>query len=216
MKKTTHTTEPFYLELGQLTRQCVNHLSPSFDRLPNNPYADGSYRIRRYSRFCFLQGHLEHLPTHPFVQDESINHFQGNVVRRYEELEGVVIEDPMFLEMFEHFKHMSGVEYGTHIEVHQLRIFADHQKAEVSPEGIHQDGFDRIGIYVIQRHNIEGGSINVHLSENSPAFISHAFDHGEFVILNDKKFFHSAKAIEPSDGDLGYMDVFVLTANLYH
>ena len=67
----------------------------------------------------------------------------------------------------------------------------------------------------MQRHNIKGGKINVHLEENSPAIISHAFDHGEFVILNDQKFFHSANPIQPIDGELGYMDIFVLTANIY-
>jgi hypothetical protein len=207
---------PFYLELGQLTSDSVNHLAPSFDHLPPNPYADGAFRLRRYSRFSVQQGALNRLPSQAFVQDKSINHFQGDVVRRYEEIDNKTVNDPAFIELFEHFQTMANVADNTPIEVHQLRIFADHKSAEVAPEGIHQDGFDRIGIYVMQRHNIEGGNINVHLGENSPALISHDFDKGEFVILNDRKFFHSAQPIKPLDGDLGYMDIFVLTANLIH
>ena len=156
------------------------------------------------------------MPSKALVQDESINHFQGNVVRRYEEIEDQTIEDPAFMELFEHFQKMSNVADNTPIEVHQLRIFADHKKVEVAPEGVHQDGFDRIGIYVMQRHNIEGGNIKVHLNQNSPALISHYFDKGEFVVLNDRKFFHSAQPIAPIDGDQGYMDIFVLTANITH
>lgn len=207
---------PFYLELGQLTPDSVSHLIPSFDDLPSSPYADGSFRLRRYSCFSVNKNTLSRLATKPFVQDDSINHFQGNVVRSYPEIEEQTAQDPGFIELFKHFQSMASVEDNTPIEVHQLRIFADHQMAEVAPEGIHQDGFDRVGIYVMQRHNIKGGKINVHLDDKGPAMISHAFDHGEFVILNDRKFFHSAHPIQPIDGDLGYMDIFVLTANLTH
>jgi hypothetical protein len=209
-------TESFYLELGQLTPNSVNHLAPSFDRLPPNPYADGEFRLRRYSRFTLEQGQLNRLPSQAFVQDKNINHFQGDVVRSYEEIDDNIVVDPAFVELFEHFQKMASVQDGTPIEVHQLRIFADHKSAEVAPEGVHQDGFDRIGIYVMQRHNIEGGNINIHLDNNSPALISHDFDKGEFVVLNDRKFFHSAQPIKPANGDQGYMDVFVLTANLLH
>jgi|TARA_R110001632_G_scaffold1368_9_gene5758 hypothetical protein len=209
-------TEPFYLELGQLTSDSVRHLAPSFDHLPPNPYADGEFRLRRYSRFSIEQGKLHHLPSQAFVQDESINHFQGNVVRNYEEIDENIVKDPAFVELFEHFQKMASIVDHTPIEVHQLRIFADHKSAEVAPEGVHQDGFDRIGIYVMQRHNIQGGNINVHLDKKSPALISHDFDKGEFVVLNDRKFFHSAQPIKPVDGDQGYMDIFVLTANLVH
>ncbi|WP_137170160.1 2OG-Fe dioxygenase family protein [Marinomonas sp. FW-1] len=209
-------TEPFYLELGQLSPESVNHLTPSFEQLPPNPYADGTFRLRRYSRFTVEHGSLQRLPAKAFVQDESINHFQGNVVRQYEEIDDKTACDPAFIELFHYFQQMASVSDGTPIEVHQLRIFADHKSAEVAPEGIHQDGFDRIGIYVMQRHNIEGGNINVHLTENSPALMSHNFDHGEFVVLNDRKFFHSAQAIKPINGELGYMDIFVLTANIVH
>ena len=203
-------TESFYLELGQLTPDSVDHLTPSFDHLPPNPYADGEFRLRRYSRFTLEQGLLKRLPSQAFVQDENINHFQGNVVRSYEEIDDRIVIDLAFIELFEHFQKMASVVDGTPIEVHQLRIFADHKVAEVAPEGVHQDGFDRIGIYVMQRHNIEGGNINIHLDKNSPALISHDF------VLNDRKFFHSAQPIKPIDGDQGYMDIFVLTANLMH
>ncbi|MBJ7537404.1 2OG-Fe dioxygenase family protein [Marinomonas transparens] len=213
---TKPSKDTFYLELGQLTSNKLDHLMSSFDNLPPNPYADGAFRLRRYSRFTFAQGQLTRLPSQAFVQDESINHFQGNVVRCYEDIDDHTTLDPAFIELFEHFQTMAHVADKAPIEVHQLRILADHQSVEAAPEGIHQDGFDRIGIYVMKRHNIQGGNINIHLTANSPALISHDFDKGEFVVLNDRKFFHSAQPIQPINGDKGFMDVFVLTANLMH
>ena len=81
MLTTKSAQEAFRLEVGQLPQASVNHLAPSFDNLPDNPYADGSYRLRRYSRFIFSNDSLKRLPSKAFVQDESINHFQGNVER---------------------------------------------------------------------------------------------------------------------------------------
>ncbi|MEL0637165.1 MULTISPECIES: 2OG-Fe dioxygenase family protein [Marinomonas] len=208
------TQDDFYLELGQLTANSVNHLVSSFNDLPASPYADGAYRLRRYSRFTMNNHSLSRLASQAFVQDESINHFQGNVVRVYPEIEDQTFEDPAFIELFNHFQRMANVQDDTPIEVHQMRILANNKRAEVAPEGVHQDGFDRVGIYVIQRHNIQGGNINIHSSKNSPAIISHDFDQGEFVVLNDRKFFHSAYPIKPVDGEFGYMDTFILTANL--
>lgn len=216
MLTTKSAQKAFRLELGQLPQDSVKHLMPSFDNLPDNPYADGSYRLRRYSRFKLAQGKISLLPTKAFVQDESINHFQGNVARVYPEIEPHTISDSAFLEMFEHFQKMTDLAEGSTIEVHQMRIFADHHEVEVAPEGVHQDGFDRIGIYVIHRHNIQGGDISVHPSENEAAIVRCPMDHGEFVVLNDKRFFHYASPIRPIDGELGYMDAFVLTANFVH
>ncbi|WP_417553055.1 2OG-Fe dioxygenase family protein [Marinomonas fungiae] len=216
MLTTKSAQEAFRLEVGQLPQESVSHLAPSFDNLPDNPYADGSYRLRRYSRFIFRDDSLQRLPTKAFVQDASINHFQGNVERIYPEIEAQTVNDPAFLELFEHFQKMADIADGSTIEVHQMRIFADHHEVDVAPEGVHQDGFDRIGIYVIKRHNIIGGDVSVHLHENAKAMMKHPLNNGEFVVLNDRRFFHYASPIKPIDGELGYMDAFVLTANLVH
>lgn len=203
----------FYLELGQLSEESVAVLAPSFDTLPPNPYMDGAFRLRRYSHFLFKQGKLMQLPTKAFVQDASINRYQGNIERIYPEVETHIVQSDAFLEMFRHFKHMSALDDQTPIEVHQIRILAkDLQSTEVAPEGVHQDGFDRLGIFVLNRHNIEGGDIRVHPGFEAPAFVNHAFDQGEFVVLNDRRFFHSASAIRPLSDENGYLDVFVLTA----
>ncbi|MFD1383241.1 2OG-Fe dioxygenase family protein [Rhodanobacter aciditrophus] len=216
MLTTKSAQNAFRIELGQLDANTVDHLAPSFDGLPPNPYADGSYRLRRYSRFIFKDDKLARLPTKAFVQDASINHFQGNVERTYPEIDDETVKDTGFLALFEHFQNMTNIADGATIEVHQMRIFADHHSVDVAPEGIHQDGFDRIGIYIIQRHNIGGGEVSVHPDEQSDAIVKAPLDHGEFVVINDRQFFHYASPITPLDGERGYMDAFVLTANLVH
>ncbi len=212
----TVNTSQFYLELGQLSADHTQILAKSFDNLPPNPYLDGEFRLRRFSHFTFSGQSLTHLPQKDFVQSEELNTFQGGVVRRYEEIEDEIINSAAFVEMFQHFKNMAHVNDDADIEVHQLRILAkENKETAVAPEGVHQDGFDRIGIFVIQREHLKaGGNLRIHLNKNDAPFINHTFDKGEFVVLNDKRFWHSAATILPEEGHEGSMDIFVLTAKV--
>ncbi len=211
----TNDNNEFLLELGQLSKAHTEFLSHSFNNLPNNPYMDGEYRVRRYSHFTFVDDSLTLLPHQLFNQSSVINHFQGGVVRDYEEIEKEVIENEAFLEMFHHFKDMAHVDEQADIEVHQIRIIAKEAlETPVAPEGIHQDGFDRIGIFVIDREHIQGGGLSIYKDKNERPFVFHTFDHGEFVILNDRKFWHGAETIMATDNEDAHMDVFVLTAKV--
>lgn len=205
----------FFLELGQLSLNSTRFLAQSFERLPESPYKDGQYRLRRFSHFNFANDRLNHLQHKDFLQSGKVNTFQGGVERQYQEIETDVIASPAFVELFQHFKRMAKVADDADIDVHQIRIRAQAgESVPVAPEGVHQDGFDRIGLYFIQRDHLKkGGNLRVHTEKESKAFIDHQFDSGEFIVLNDRRFWHSASSIVPEDGlDEGHLDVFVLTA----
>lgn len=206
-------SEEFLLELGQLTEQSVMCLAPSFKALPPSDYLDGAYRLRRFSHFRIQQGVLTRLPTKAFVQSGDINTFQGSVERIYPEIEDDVTETAAFQSMLMGFKAKAGVSDDQSIEVHQMRIIANNDAlTEAAPEGVHQDGFKSLAVVVIERSNIRGGEIQVHTAKDSAPFISHTFDNGEFVVLNDQRFWHSATGLEATQDEDAYMDAFVLTA----
>jgi hypothetical protein len=203
----------FLLQLGQLTNNSVTSLTTSFANLPKSDYLDGAFRLRRFSHFTYASGQLLELPTKAFSQTGDINTFQGNVAREYPSIEAEVVSSDAFSEMFKNFKKMTELTDDKPIEVHQMRILgAKGSLTEAAPEGVHQDGFDYLGVFVIERKNIQGGEICVHPEKEQAPIFKHAFDSGEFVILNDKRFWHSAQNLEAVNDDLAYMDVFVLTA----
>lgn len=205
--------ENFYLELGQLSEKSVESLETSFDSLPKSNYLDGAYRLRRFSHFSYIQNKLTLLPTKAFSQNADINEFQGNVAREYQDIEPSVVSSSGFDEMFSSFKKMANIADETPIEVHQMRILGKKDIAvETAPEGVHQDGFNFLAVFVIDRNNIAGGEICVHPAKEQAPIFKHAFDHGEFVVLNDKRFWHSAAALQAVNDDAAHMDVFVLTA----
>jgi hypothetical protein len=206
-------TSEFLLQLGQLSQMSAQNLAVSFANLPKSDYLDGAFRLRRFSHFTFSGNRLTMLPTKAFSQSDDVNGFQGNVAREYQDIEEQVVDSEAFTQMFESFKEMTQVQDSKPIEVHQMRILGNKGNlTEAAPEGVHQDGFDYLGVFVIDRKNIEGGEICVHQTKEQPPIFKHAFDKGEFVVLNDKRFWHSAASLKAVNDDLAYMDVFVLTA----
>jgi len=116
--------------------------------------------------------------------------------------------------MLQHFKAIAKVADSADIDVHQIRVSSySGEKRPATPEGVHQDGFEHIAIFGIQRKHIkEGGDLCIHDAKHNKPFIQYSFDHGEFIVLNDQRFWHSATDIVAEDQQHGSMDVFILTA----
>ena len=208
------------LELHKLSEEAVKDLTKSFGNLPKTTHADGQYRLRRYSIIkASGQGEITRLPILKFKQSSEFNKFQGDVDRRFESIEGSVINSDGMKEMYHLFLQNCDISGDTQIDVHQMRVITLHKETQVSPEGAHQDGYDHIAMIGINRANIKGGEILVYnyktknkTNEKTP-FFNRALDNGDMIILDDKKFWHNANPIiAKNPKKLGYMDLFVLTA----
>lgn len=210
---------PFEYTTGCLTVSEAADLQPSFHTLTPSAYKDGAYRLRRYSKFRFRQsdGRIELQANSQFVQGDNLNRFQGNVARTYDDLTADTIASAGFAAMFRRFAATAGLPEQAEIEVHQMRIIAKSaaQAAESTPEGIHQDGFDRIGVFTVARHNAEGGELYLWRNPDDAAPLAACLPQaGDFCILNDSLLWHSASPVNTrSEAEAGYWDLFVLTAN---
>ena len=132
------------LQLRFIDQAHIDAVKPSFDNLPDNPYADGAFRKRRYSVVKMQQGELTLQPTKAFVQDDSINNFQGNIERTYENLEQSLLASAGMKRIVEEFRTMTGINDDRDIEIHQFRMLAIESDTPPAPEGVHQDGFDHV------------------------------------------------------------------------
>ncbi len=205
----------FYLSLGSISAQALSGLTPFFNNLPDNPYQDGSYRLRRYSAFVYQNGAIHKLPHRIFAQSSEINTFQGDVARVYDDIEPSCYQSDAFKEMMAHYCEQSQLSEQVEIEVHQLRILTKpNSTAEVAPEGVHQDGFNRIGMFMINYQHVLGGELKVHQDKDTAAFMQLRLNEGEYIILNDSKFWHDANDIRSTSPlEAGCYDLFVLTAS---
>lgn len=210
-------TQTLLMHLGALQPDSVISLHPSFDELTPSRYKDGEYRLRRYSKICFDHGRVSVLPAEAFVQSGDINEFQGDVVRVYDNLSDQALHSQGMAQICQSFIDACELPSVCQIEIHQMRIIAkqDSAPAESAPEGIHQDGFDYVGVFTIQRYNQSGGELMIWRDKQSPKPVSTLTPKaGEYCIVNDRTLWHSASAVAVGDQDqVGYWDLLVLTAN---
>ena len=210
----------YQMRLENISFHAVDSMKDSFNRLPHTSHLDGSYRLRRYSRIRMgEQPEIDEtcdyikLSQKPFNQSEDYNKHQGGMSRLFEDIEDDVIVSLGMREMCDKFLKASGFEYDNVIEVHQMRIITTGEKTPVSPEGVHQDGYDFIAIIGIERYNISGGQAFVHRTYGGKAIFETSLKSGEMLMINDKKLWHNANGIFRMHPDMqGYMDAFILTA----
>jgi hypothetical protein len=222
------------LELTTISKSAVEELRDSFDRLPETDHKDGKFRLRRYSvivlRTSFWnakqEAEIEQLPVKDFTQSEDYNKHQGGMKRSFENVEEEVLQGDGFKEICLAFKNANNMIDGQEIDVHQMRCVTLNGESELAPEGVHQDGFDRIGIVSINRHNISGGEVylyknryevdqggplNTHESE---PFLKYELDDGEMVMIDDSKLWHWGSPVVANTAQQGHIDMFILCAHM--
>ncbi len=207
-------TADFDYKLQRLSSARTEVFSPFFANLPLDPYIEGTFRRRRFSRF---QGELENLTRleHKyFEQSSSVNKLAGGIKRDFAELEEGLVRLPEFQVLVSRFVDFSKIEpETTEIGIHQIRIVASpDQVGEPAPEGIHQDGFDFVGIFCISREHLFGAETHLYEHPSQAPIFAKELQPGEFVLVNDRKLYHFTTGIKPVGATEGTRDVFVMTA----
>ncbi|MGO2010974.1 MAG: 2OG-Fe dioxygenase family protein [Pseudoalteromonas sp.] len=201
------------LQLRFVNQAHIDAVKPSFANLPANPYADGAFRKRRYSVIKVIGEELQLQKTKAFVQDDSINTFQGNIERTYENLEQSLLESEGMKSIVNEFRAITGIDEQRDIEIHQFRMLAIDSDTPPAPEGIHQDGFDHVCICGVSHENLEGGELLVYENKQAEPCFKMEIKDGMFALINDREVWHNATPMNKiNDSQEGYLDCFVLTA----
>ena len=200
------------LILDRLSDELIGEVKPSFNDLPHTGHADNEFRLRRYSVIDFRG-----VPVgeSTFIQSSDYNKYQGDVLREFEAIEDSVVNSKCFRRMLGLFRYAGEIDLED-IEVHQMRVTVPKSMtvAELSPEGPHQDGYDAVGIFSINRHNLCGGELLVFDDKDTHPFWTMVLKPGEVVVFNDREVWHDGNSITRDVEGINenYMDVFVLTA----
>ena len=187
---------------------------PFFADLPFDPYIQGKFRRRRFSRFRGPPENLTRLAHKHFEQSTAINKLAGGIKRDFPELDDQLVRLPEFQMLASRFVDFSKIEpETTEIGVHQIRIVASPGEAgEPAPEGIHRDGFDFVGIFCISRQNLRGAETHLHEDPDQPPIFAKELHPGEFVLVNDRRLYHYTTGMKAVGTVEGSRDVFVMTA----
>lgn len=184
-----------------------------FNKLDIDKYYENE-RYRAYSLLKICDNKLEIMGDLPFFQSSSLNSYNGDNLRAYKNIDTGLVENDEFKNLINIFNKKISKEYGyinEYINIHQIRVQAKDYNINLIPEGIHQDGYNLIGIACISRENIEGGENNIYDNEKQ-VIDNRKLEEGDMVIINDNKLFHEVTDIKIKDTKYsGYRDIFVFT-----
>ena len=216
MQKVGTATEleyAFLFTLRKVNSVNLEGFKPFFSNMPIDPYIKGNYRSRRLSRFTVSGNELIKLPHGYFFQSKEHNRLVGDVKREFAELDDALIKLDTFRNLVLAFSDSCKLHPEAEIGVHQIRIICSPDNSgNPAPEGIHQDGTDFIGIFSVDRNNIEGGETHLYTAKKEKPVFSKVLNPGELLLVNDHDFFHFANPIKPQTNAQGSWDVFVLTS----
>ena len=216
MQKLANLTELEYAFLFALRKvNSINNegFKPFFNSLPLDPYIKGKYRFRRLSRFVVSGDKLIKLPHGYLLQGKEYNPLLGDIKREFAELDDALIELDIFQHLVLAFSDSCKLHPEAEIGVHQIRTTCSpNNLGNPAPEGIHQDGTDFIGIFSVERNNIQGGETHLYAAKKETPVFNKVLQPGELLLVNDHEFFHFTTPIKPQVENEGMRDVFVLTS----
>ncbi|HAA26417.1 MAG TPA: hypothetical protein DCE56_00480 [Cyanobacteria bacterium UBA8553] len=184
-----------------------------FTDLPVDPYIKGNYRSRRLSRFIVSGDELRKLPHGYLYQSKNYNPLVGGVKREFAELDDALIRLENFKHLILAFTDSCKLHPEAEIGVHQIRTTCSpNNYGNPAPEGIHRDGTDFIGIFSVDRENVQGGETHLYTARKEKPVFSKVLNPGELLLVNDHEFLHFTTPIQPISEREGSRDVFVLTS----
>jgi hypothetical protein len=214
MSSTLTATGGQLYSLQRLEQVKLDALHEFFDALPPDPYLAEEYRYRRFSRFRLAGGELVRLPHEPFMQKREHNPLLGEVSREYVELDAGLTSAEDFRRIVRDFVgQCEALPDGTEVGVHQIRVVSERALAGLpTPEGIHADGFDYVGIFCVDRSGVSGGETYLYEEKDGPPVYRTLLEPGDLLVFNDRGLYHYTSPILTPDARRGRRDVFILTA----
>jgi selenocysteine lyase/cysteine desulfurase len=189
-------------------------LSKEFIHKYNELTIDSNYENTRYRRYSLIDTTTFLVYGTKFIQSKQYNPTKnGGIIRKYKPIN--VCDDPCFHKIVTYFvayvKNISGLDC-TKCMVHQIRVEVNNDSVTPVPEGIHQDGYNYVGIMCVSRNNIQGGVNKIYTLDEEEIY-NKVLDEGEMIIMNDRKVKHYVSNITRKDSLMkGYRDILVMTS----
>jgi hypothetical protein len=201
--------------LGPIDKDSWAAFGASWDRLGADRYmADGGrYRRRRHAVLALADGDISLLPSRAHYQSRDYNPLNGGIARWFAQVEQATLENPVFADLLN--LCIAVFEIGTttlEIEVHQFRIEAGLSAGHPTPEGMHRDGVDWVGIFLVERKNVEAGTTQICVDGLADPAEFNLVEPLDAVFINDNRVLHGVTPITAQDAkSTGHRDVLVLT-----
>lgn len=168
---------------------------------------DASFRLRRLGYFQLKpeKEELKFLAKTEYFQTSKINSYAGGVKRNFAPLLKSSQRNEFLRELIKfNFRQLilsTKLRNDSWlVDVHQIRIIGTVDEiGQPTPEGIHQDGQDFVGIFLVSRKNVCGGLNTVYDLNRQPLASNQLNQPMDSILLLDHHIMHSVSPIRPKD-----------------
>lgn len=196
-----------------LSTQGYRSLKKSFDKLNRDIYYK-NVRYRHFSLIDIKTDNYKLIGNLNFTQSNKLNKVNGNIIRNYENIDKLLLKNNIFKKLIFDFKNIVRFHFNytpNMIKIHQIRVCIDENNDEIVPEGIHNDGYNCIGIFCVNRENITGGKSIIYDKKMTKLY-SNILNVGDFLIINDNELLHDVEKLENIyKSAKGYRDMLIFT-----
>tara|TARA_B100001142_G_C14306993_1_gene645151 strand:- start:767 stop:1405 length:639 start_codon:yes stop_codon:yes gene_type:complete len=204
---------------GKISKKYVSLIKKSFNSLPNDEYlkfVNTNFRKRKFTKVIFKKNKFVKIENTNFIQNKVQNKFLGGILRKYKPIDKKIL---VYMNQIikSEFKELFG---GSDLEIgfHQIRITCGKNYIGYPvPEGWHRDGFDYVALINFSNKNVHGGITRIrdNINKNNRDTYSCKLEDGEYILINDKKFYHFADPIVLQEGKkIGFRDTLVITIKI--
>ncbi|MFI9402930.1 2OG-Fe dioxygenase family protein [Nocardia sp. NPDC052316] len=186
----------------------------SYEEIELDPYMAHGTRYKRFSQYRLTYSgdegwQFELLPHRAYSAFKKFNNVAGGILREY---------TPIAVDFVSTIKHIVDQErfldqtVDWQINVHQNRSKTTTDKsAELTPEGIHQDGHEFVIISILSRNNVRGGEMRLWPAKDADPIWRGTLAAGDAVILDDQRVYHDVTPIEPDGSTTGTRDILIVS-----
>ena len=194
-------------------------IDQSFETLAEDPWytMEGAQRFRAMTKFRLSRGGWSRLADQTFFQSTAINRYTGGVLRKFQSIANGVPDD-FLLSIARRQAGELEIEQGIwDVNVHQVRVqtsTAPNAQAFSTPEGIHQDGHDFIGMVLWRRTNAVGAVSQVYDRDRTLMTEATLERCGQGLLCNDREVFHAVTPFHSTAPEVpATRDVFIFDWN---
>ena len=201
---------------GKLNTRINNKVIQSFKKLSKDNYlkSEHCYRFRAFSELNLNKSKIYIKENNNFFQKKEINHFAGNVSRKFKPIRKDIINT--FIQITKELIYFlpNKTQQKAEVGLHQIRITCDDDYVGYPvPEGWHKDGCNYVAIITLNFDNIVGGISRIRKNLINQNDVYNCFlEKNNFLLLNEKSYYHYTDPINVKNKKKsGYRDILVIT-----
>lgn len=151
--------------LDEIDLSTLDKLQTEWGLMGHDPYyAAGGQRTRCFSTFSYYpdSGRLDRRAHKAYFQSVEKNSYAGGINRNFSQVSDATLNNPVFqalvrsdFEWFDIPAKWKEATWTCHVHMIRISVFGS-DSADITPEGIHSDGYPFACLHLITRHQAAG------------------------------------------------------------